>query len=380
MARIRPGSEIVGSEMPVQRPGSHSEQSSQQNPVIWLLAVIAVVLVLGGLRATAWISSTLTFAFFAVLALHPVDRWIRSRVPRPFRWLGVLAALLLMFLVFALFTAALMFVVQQLAAGVAKYQEPLQRLAERIGSVIEFAGPSGGDSSLAARLIDPLVALATGVAQSIWSLGGILVLLFFLVWLTLLEIPSYTTKLSTITTKNNGATLHELIEATGVRLRRYLMMRAILGLVTGMLYMAWVWWWDLDFVLVWGLLAFLLNFIPTIGSIIAGALPAGLAFIQHDPITALTIAAGLLFIEQFMGNYIDPKLQGQQLSLSAVAVLVGLTFWTWMWGLIGSLLAVPITLLITMICARIQALKPIAMVLSDAKTAEELEKATALKE
>lgn len=347
---------------------------------LWLLAIIAMVLIVAALRATAWISGTLAFAFFAALALQPVQSWIGARVPRAMGWLGHLAALLTMLLIFVLFTAGLLFVVQQLAAGIVRYREPLERLAARISARIDIAAgqPSGdGTAPLAERLIDPVMSLATGVAQSMWSFGGVLTLLFFLVWLMLLEAPSYSAKLSGIASRRDGAALHDIVDATASRFRSYLLMRALLGLATGLLYMAWTWWWGLDFVLVWGLLAFLLNFIPTIGSIIAGVLPVALAFLQRDPVSALIIGGGLLVIEQVMGNYVDPLLQGRQLSLSPLAVLLALAFWTWMWGLVGALLAVPMTLVLTIACAHVEALKPIALALSNATNLEELEEATA---
>lgn len=365
--------------VPENQLGDDTRHGDSSRIALWLLAIIAAVLVIAGLRATAWISGTLALAFFAALALRPVQSWIDGRISHAMRWLGHVAALLIMLLVFALFTAGLLFVVQELAAGLVRYREPLERLASRISARIDFAAgqPAGeGAVPLAERLIDPVMSLATGVAQSMWSFGGVLTLLFFLVWLMLLEAPSYSAKLSVIASRRDGATLHDIVDATASRFRRYLLVRALLGLATGLLYMAWTWWWDLDFVLVWGLLAFLLNFIPTIGSIIAGVLPVALAFLQRDPVSALIIAGGLLVIEQVMGNYVDPLLQGRQLSLSPLAVLLALAFWTWMWGLVGALLAVPMTLVLTIACAHVEALKPIALALSNATNLKELEEAT----
>lgn len=347
--------------------------------LVWLLAPISLVVVVVALRSTAWISGTLALAFFATLAVLPVNDWIRLHVPHPLRWLGHAAALLLMLLVFILFTLGLLFVARRIATAIMRYQEALESLSDRIGQWVEIVGDQGGGegSPIAQRLVEPVVSLATTVAQSLWSFGAILTLLFFLVWLMLLEAPAFAAKTSAMPSTLNGTRLRAIVEITAARFRRYLVVRTLLGVVTAILYMLWIWWWGLDFVLVWGLLAFLLNFIPTIGSIIAGALPVGLAFLQRDPATAIMIAAGLLVIEQVMGNYVDPKLQGRQLALSPLAVLVALMFWTWVWGLIGALLAVPMTLIITIGCAHLPALRPIALMLSSARNMDELEEATA---
>src|SRR5690606_3089301 len=90
------------------------------------------------------------------------------------------------------------------------------------------------------------------------------------------------------------------------------------------LYAGWLAIFGTPLLLVWGILALLLNFIPTIGSLIAGILPVLFVFAQQDLQTAILVAAGLLVIEQVMGNYIDPKVTGRQLSLSPLVVLVSL--------------------------------------------------------
>src|SRR5690606_27153103 len=98
--------------------------------------------------------------------------------------------------------------------------------------------------------------------------------------------------------------------------------------------------------LVWAVLALLLNFIPTFGSLIAGALPVLFVLGQQDLSTALFVGAGLLIIEQIMGNYVDPKVTGHQLALSPLVVLVSLVLWTWLWGITGALIATPMTMLL----------------------------------
>ncbi len=143
------------------------------------------------------------------------------------------------------------------------------------------------------------------------------------------------------------------------------MVRTILGAITGTLYGLWTWAFGLEFAIVWGLLGFLLNYVPTLGSIVAGTLPVLFAFFTKDIGTALIIAAGLLVIEQVMGNFVDPRLQGKQLSLSPLVVLFSLLVWGWIWGIPGALLAVPLTVLITIVFAHAAGLRKIALVLSD---------------
>ncbi|MDX5414211.1 MAG: AI-2E family transporter, partial [Rhodobacterales bacterium] len=95
------------------------------------------------------------------------------------------------------------------------------------------------------------------------------------------------------------------------RLRRYLLARVVLGIITAARYAGWVWIFGIDLLVVWALIVFLLGFIPTFGSLIAGILPVIYAFVQKDFTTAMGAGIGLLVIEQVMGNYVDPRVQGR---------------------------------------------------------------------
>ena len=101
----------------------------------------------------------------------------------------------------------------------------------------------------------------------------------------------------------------------------------------------------IDFALLWGLLACLLNFVPTVGSIIAGVPAVLLALIQGGPGLAAATAAGYLATNLVMGNIIEPKVMGRGLGLSALVIFLSLIFWGWVFGPIGMLLSVPLTMI-----------------------------------
>jgi AI-2 transport protein TqsA len=121
-------------------------------------------------------------------------------------------------------------------------------------------------------------------------------------------------------------------------------------------------------------IVFLLGFIPTFGSLISGALPVIYAFVQKDFATAMGAGIGVLVIEQIMGNFIDPRVQGRQLSLSTLVVLITLLIWTWIWGVAGAILAVPITIAAMIISAHVPRLRPFALFLSDATEFDALDR------
>ena len=121
----------------------------------------------------------------------------------------------------------------------------------------------------------------------------------------------------------------------------------------------------LEYALMFGLLVFLLDFIPAIGGIIALALPFLYSFVQFDSGVTSMILLVCLFIPQFIsGNIIEPKIMGDRLNLSSFVILVALIFWSSIWGIAGAFLAVPLMASINIVLAQFQTTKPLAILMS----------------
>jgi AI-2 transport protein TqsA len=157
------------------------------------------------------------------------------------------------------------------------------------------------------------------------------------------------------------------------RFRKFVLVSSLLGLITGALYIGWLSLFGIDLVLLWGLLAFLLNYLPMVGSVVAGLLPVLMALVQKDPGTAAVVAGGLLVIEQVMGNTVAPLLQGKQLSVSPLVIMASLLVMSWMWGMAGAILATPVTVLLTIVFHEVPELRPAALFLSDQPDLEGLD-------
>ncbi|MFQ3347163.1 MAG: AI-2 transport protein TqsA, partial [Candidatus Azotimanducaceae bacterium] len=117
-----------------------------------------------------------------------------------------------------------------------------------------------------------------------------------------------------------------------------------MSLLTGALVTIALWVLDIDFPVLWGLLAFLLNFIPTIGSIFAAVPPLLLALIQHSPSVAGAVALVFFLINMAVGNILEPRYMGKGLDLSTLVVFLSLIFWGWILGTVGMFLSVPLTM------------------------------------
>ncbi len=148
--------------------------------------------------------------------------------------------------------------------------------------------------------------------------------------------------------KNTPET-YENLSHIADHVKRYLALKTLLSLTTGILVTVWLMILNVDYAIVWGLIAFLLNFVPNIGSLIAAVPAVLLALLQLGPATALLTAFGYIVVNVTIGNFIEPRLMGQRLGLSTLVVFLSLIFWGWVLGPLGMLLSVPLTMVVKII-------------------------------
>ncbi|PLW70723.1 AI-2E family transporter [Pseudohalioglobus lutimaris] len=139
--------------------------------------------------------------------------------------------------------------------------------------------------------------------------------------------------------------LRELVES----MNNYVTTKTLISLLTGLLVTVGMWLMDVQFALLWGFLAFLLNFVPNIGSIIAAVPPVLLSLLEADLLLTGMIIALYLSVNTLIGNVVEPKVMGKRMGLSTSAVFLSLLFWGWMFGPVGMLLSVPLTMVIRFI-------------------------------
>ena len=158
-------------------------------------------------------------------------------------------------------------------------------------------------------------------------------------------------------------------------LQVYLGVKTQVSLITGVLAGVSCWILGIDYPIVWGLLAFLLNYVPTLGSIIAGVPPVLLALVQFGWERALIIAVLYLAINTLMGSVLEPRMMGKRLGLSPLVVFLSLVFWGFVWGPVGMVLCVPLTMLVKILLQNSPELRWIAVFLgSGAEARQRLER------
>lgn len=348
--------------MPAPRP----VPSPRAGPLTRLLGILTALAAAWTLREMPMVTMPAAWALLVALAVWPVSAGVAEAMPRPLRWLGPAAAMALVAAILFLFGLGLWLAGEQVVRLGAE-------IGPRLDEALARAGLPGflSDRPLADALERAGSQLTRALSTASKVLAG-LVLIFFLILLMLTEAGEWDDKIAAAT-GGHERRWAEIGRSVGQKFRIFFFTRLFLGTVTALLYVGWLALFGVDYLLLWGLLAVLLNFIPTVGSIVAGAIPVLFVLVQRDFGTALLVGAGLLAIEQVMGNFVDPKVMGRRLSLSPLVVLLSLLFWSWVWGIPGAFLAAPMTVLIVIVFAHFEPLERIALLLTRERSLEALE-------
>jgi AI-2 transport protein TqsA len=350
---------------PIDRPEQAQPPAARfGSAAVWLLAVIAVILAAAALRATMLVSMPLAFAFFVAVVIHPVEQALAARLPRRLQGLAVLLAMLLIVgagaLAIAIVSLALMPVTERAPDYVGRLQEQFEA----------WRAWAGAHGVTLPESFDVAGTVFSGGARSlVWGLTSagevllFLALVFFFTLLMLVEASAWRRKTESALRRRHTAVVLATVREVARKVRRFFMVRSLVSLIAALTQGGWLWLMGVDFAPFWAVLIFFFNYLPNVGSIVVGTLATLLAFVQFGFGWAAVVAAGLIGIDQLLGNFLDPRLQGRSLEVSALVVLVAVLFWGWMWGVGGALLAVPLTVTILLVCAHVPALEPIATLL-----------------
>ncbi len=344
-----------------------------------LMAVIAFILITAALKSARSIVMPVTIGFFLAVLLSPIQDGIARRVPGKLKWLGTVLALLVLLSVFALIAGGLWFSVTLVGQGIDVYVQRVQEVWSSGMGWMQSRNiplqPARIDFYSVAR---ELASYIGGGTLTLVSVVATISLVLFLMVLMLIEEERWRDKVRNAFGRNAGAAMDTVGAVTG-KLRRFLLMHTLLSLTSGVATGVLLWALDIDFAFVWGFLTFLLNFIPYIGSVIAAIPPILLALLQHGPLWSLLVLGGLILINLINDNYLIPLVEGHAVQVSPLVILVAVVYWGWVWGVIGALLATPLTATIMVIFAHVPPLRPAALLMSGVSDEKKLREAAGLK-
>lgn len=347
-----------------------SSAKSQLNILIFLVGIIAVF-VFG--TTLMWLDTVLLPFVIAVLLsiiFDPIVTHLKSkRVPVVFALLSVvLICAVVIFLVGFIVYSSAVNVSTSLPTYESKLKLLLIEIENSIGSVVAAFGTDLREVKFSDLVpFSRISELAGTIANSFLSLTGNTVMVLLFMMFILAGSGELELKIRKGFSTGEGEKIVSIVKNVSGRVRQYLVTKTILSLVTGITYGIVLWIFGVEFPIFWGFLAFVLNFIPNIGSLIATIFPVLLSLLQFDSIvTSIILAIVLIVVQNIFGNILEPKLMSQSLNLSALLILVSLIFWGWLWGIPGMILSVPLTATIKIIFENIPQLRPIA-VLMEAK-------------
>lgn len=310
-----------------------------------MIVLAAFVIVIAGMRAAAPILVPFLLAIFIATIAEPPVAWLKHRkVPGGLSiTLVILAMVVLLVAVGALIAQS----VNGFGSQVPFYKERLTAItADLLRWLAPYADSLGIELSTDALLsfFDPAIALDV-VRNALSSLGGVLsngFLILLTIIFILAEVSTFPAKLRRAV--GEPAPGFDRFASFGDTVNRYMAIKTTISAITGVLAASGLALLGVDFPLLWGLLTFMLNFVPTIGSIIAAIPPVLLALIQLGPFAATLVAIGYLVLNVVMGSAIEPRFMGRGLGLSTLVVFLSLVFWGWVLGPVGMLLSIPLTM------------------------------------
>ena len=333
-----------------------------------VISFAAVIVIIYGLQmAKGLLVPFLVAVFLALITVRPM-LWMQSK-----RVQAIVAALTIVsmiMLILAILGVILGTSIAEFTAALPTYQERLDVIIQ--GAVGFVAERLNGDESLKSLsdMIDPgwAMALAASILNALKDVLTNVFLIFFTMIFILLEASTGETKVRAAFGRSpeSFSRPREFLENLG----RYLGIKTIVSIATGLLAGLLNWLIGLDFPLLWAMLAFLLNYVPTIGSIIAAVPAVLLALVQLGPGEALATAMGFAGINVIFGNFLEPKLMGYGVGISPLVIFVGLIFWGFVFGPVGMLLSVPLTMALKLALESDERTRWIAILLGSERDAQ----------
>ena len=332
-------------------------------PILAIAAGTAFLYFAGPILVPLVVSGSLTY-----LLLPLVNLLGKLKIPH------AAAVIIIMVLLLGLF----IFLGIILGSQIANFSAQLPQYKEQIISTINHWNSELGDflSKIPGNFKPPenlppdtgkLEALGRYLIKGLTSITNFfigVVLIFFLVLFMLLDAKAFEKRIKLIFGESHAEATEAIIEKINAQLKGFIQARFYIFLILstvitiGLLIMG------IQYAYIWGPLAGLLNIIPYVGALIGAVPPVIVAGVQYTSILRMIyVAAFFLVIQNIEGNYITPKLTSGFVDLNAVTVLISLMYWGWLWGIVGLLVAVPITAAIKVICDHIESLRPIGIMM-----------------
>ena len=309
-----------------------------------------MVVIVAGIQAARAIFVPFLLAAFISLLCAPALFWLQDRgLPTAIALIVVLMGL---FGVGAALGGLLGTSINEFTNALPSYQQRFGTVVTQINTTLLSFGIDLGDATSEANPFNPKAAMGMvgSLAGNLGSLLNNAFLLFLTICFILLEASSFPHKVREAF--GHSPEIDERMTEIGQSIRRYLGIKTLTSMLTGFLAYAILLMLGVKFAPLWALVAFLLNFVPAIGSVLAAIPAVALALVDNSGQTAAIVAIGYLAINISVGSFLEPRVMGEGMGLSPLVVIMSLIFWGWVLGPVGMVLAVPLTVILRIMLLR----------------------------
>jgi AI-2 transport protein TqsA len=313
----------------------------------FLIVSAAVIIILAGMRASAYIVNLILLALLLAIGFAPVLNWFQSkRLPD---WLAFLLTILFVIIIVVVLVLFLIATVNQFIGALPKYQAIAQqqflRLLDVLRSRDDVVSQAIYDAvSLEAVNFGQIFSLVSTLISNLVNTLSNVVFLLLILGFMLLEAIVFPRKIQRLF-KAEDPLVARMVQF-GRDIRRYIWITTWVGMLAGLGEVILLLVLKVDFALLWGILSWLMSYIPSIGYILALIPPVILALLQYGWQAALIVLIGYWVINFITDQFIKPRFYGEGLNLSILWVFLSLVFWGWLLGPVGALLAIPLTLMV----------------------------------
>ncbi|MEP9377206.1 AI-2E family transporter [Aquabacter sp. CN5-332] len=332
-----------------------------------LIGIIAAIAICAALSLAETLLVPIAFAFFIMAIVWPLQKALQARLPK------MVAVLLTLIITLAVVGSILSTIVwglghvgQWIFNNVARFQAIYVEAADWLeshGFVMAGLFTEHFDVRWMLRAVQE-------VSTRLNSLVAFLIFTFIYVLLGLLELDALRSQVARLERRDTSAFLLAAGADVAARLQKYMLVRTLMSAATGLVVWAFTLAAGLELATAWGAIAFAMNYIPFIGPFVATMLPTTFALAQSGWELALVVFVCLNVIQFLSGSYLEPRIAGKALSVSPFMVLFAIFFWSFLWGLPGAFIGVPILIAALTVCAHSASAKWVADLLSGREAPE----------
>jgi predicted PurR-regulated permease PerM len=324
-----------------------------------MVGCCAAILVVAALYVASPVFAPLAFAVFIIAIVWPLQARLQDRLPELLALAVSILATVVVVIAFASIIAwSFGRVGRYIVTDATRFQLLYARTTEWLeghGIVVASLWAEHFNVGWLIRLFQQITARLNG------TLSFALVVLIYVI-LGLLEVDTAARKLRDMKHGEAGRALLAAGARTAMKFRRYLLVRSLMSVMTGVLVWGFMSLWGVPLAAEWGVIAFAFNYIPFIGPLIATVLPTLFALAQFESWQMAVLVFGCLNLIQFLvGSYLEPRISGSVLAISPFVVLFAVFFWTFLWGIFGAFIGVPIVIAILTICEQYESSRSLAM-------------------